>query len=230
MDYPIELSARATSRPLAQPLQSELANSITHGLGVVLSLVGAGWLLIAANEQGQFWLLAGCSIYAICQIAVYSASTLSHAIQEPRRKDWLRSIDQASIYLMAGGSFTPFALAYTCNDGWWVCLAVMWAAALIGFATKVLWKHRVNRVSIPLYIIVGWMPILAAKPAYDNAPSGALMWALAGGCCYTIGTWFLARDHKHIAFHPIWHLLVIAGSSCHFWVMFHYVVNNGAIA
>lgn len=227
MDYPIELSARATTNPLARPLHSEFANTITHGLGVILSVFAASLVLSSAWQLNQSGLLAGCAIYAVCQIAVYTASTLSHAFQEPHRKNLLRSIDQATIYLMAGGSFTPFALAYTCNDGWWVLLAVMWAAALMGFATKILWKHRVNRVSIPLYIIVGWMPLLSAKPAYDNAPSGALIWALAGGLCYTCGTWFLARDEQHVAFHPIWHLMVIAGSSCHFVVTFKYVLQTG---
>lgn len=230
MDYPIELSARAVPVSFAQPLHGELANTITHGFGALLSVIAAAALLLEASRHGQEWLLIGCAIYSAAQIAVYSASTLSHAVQHPQRKDFLRSVDQATIYLMAGGSFTPFALAYTCTDSWWLLLVAMWAAVLIGFSTKVLWRHRVDRVSIPLYVTIGWMPLLSIQPAWEHAPLGALMWALAGGLCYTSGTWFLVRDTRHPAFHSVWHLLVIAGSTCHFVVIFKYVVGSAAVA
>jgi len=236
MEYPVELQTDTidlkvdTAQLCAEltgqrSLSDEAANTLTHGVGLLMSLAGAGLLFNAAVEHAQPGVVAGCVIYAATLIAVYAASTASHAVGQPRLKQRLRSIDQAAIYLLCAGSFTPFALAYCCEDGWWMVLVAMWAVALAGFASKVLWAHRVESVCLVAYMVLGWMPILAARPALEHAPFGALAWAVYGGACYTAGTAFLARDEKYPYFHAVWHLLVIAGSTCHFIVTFNYVVR-----
>ena len=202
----------------------ELANTITHGVGFLLALAGAVALMIAVSAGSEPWLITGCGIYVVTLVSVYAASTLSHAIQQPRTKRALRTIDQAAIFLMAAGNFTPFALAYTCHDAWWSVLVAMWVIAFVGFISKMLWNHRVDAVCIVSYVLLGWMPALVAKPALQHAPLGAIIWSVLGGLCYTAGTFFLVRDDKYPSFHAIWHILVIAGSTCHFFVIMHYVV------
>jgi hemolysin III len=157
-------------------------------------------------------------------IAVYAASTLSHVVLEPKRRRFFRSLDQGVIFLFIAGNFTPVALSLLTGDPWRWLLPLMWFGALAGFCSKVLWKHRVESTAVTHYLAMGWLPITAAQPLVQSLPEGGLFWCVAGGVCYTAGTIFLVCDGKVPYFHAVWHLLVIAGSSCHFVAVVKYIL------
>ncbi len=201
----------------------ELVNTATHGVGLVLSLAGAGVLVGCVLSGGDIWLIVGCSVYAATLVAVYTASTLSHAISNPRLRHLFRTLDQGFIFLLIVGTFTPIALAYLRFEWCWWLLGLMWAIALVGFVSKILFSHRVDKVSIWIYLLLGWMPILGVVPMMQLIPSGALRWMLIGGLCYTIGTAFLILDQRVLHFHAVWHLFVVAGSACHYFAILFFV-------
>src|SRR5690349_1892514 len=137
--------------------REELVNFVTHGLGAGLSLVGAVILISAASQTGDMMRLIGCSIYAATLFAVYAASTLSHLYHNSHLRGLFRTLDQAFIYLLIVGTYTPLALVYL-HGGWlWILFGAMWTVALVGFFSKTLWRHRVEGVSITAYAVLGWM-------------------------------------------------------------------------
>jgi len=202
-----------------------LANAVTHGLGLMLGLVGTVVLMTAAIRQGEPWLITGCGIYAATLIAVYAASTLSHVFQQPELRRLFRILDQSAIYLLIVGTYTPFALAYLCMDSWWVLLVVMWVAALAGFFSKILRAHRVDAVSVVTYLVLGLLPLTAVGPILQTVPFGAIAWILASGLCFVLGLIFFNLDGKVRYFHAAWHVMVIAGSSCQFFLILRYVAS-----
>ena len=220
MIEPMTTGDEAAKRTLHQ----ERVNAITHGCGLVLSLVGGALLLRVAAARGDVWLVLGCSIYSLTLVAVYAASPLSHCIQRPRPKALLRSWDQGLIYLLIAGTYTPIALAYLCSGWWWVLVVLSWALALYGFVTKVVQRHRIESVSTWPYVLLGWLPILGIKPVLLQAPQGVLLWIGVGAACYLVGVVFLVFDHKADYLHAMWHLFVIAGSAFQFVAIYRYLV------
>jgi len=156
-------------------------------------------------------------------VAVYAASTLSHAVARPAWRQAFRILDQGCIYLLIVGTYTPFALEYLRFGWWWPFLLLMWTAALVGFLSKLLFLHRIDAATIWSYLLLGWLPIIPAWAYLNLVPLGALAWILVGGLCYTAGTAFLVLDHRPYQFHAIWHLFVIAGSVCHYIGVFLFV-------
>ncbi|MCE9554875.1 MAG: hemolysin III family protein [Planctomycetes bacterium] len=205
-------------------LHQEHVNAITHGCGLVLSLVAAALLMRVVAVRGDVWLLLGSAIYSFTLVAVYAASTLSHCIQRPEPKHFFRTWDQGLIFLLIAGTFTPFAMAYLRSGWWWVLVVATWVLALAGFISKVVRRHRVEAVSILPYLVVGWLPILGLGPVIAQAPAGALYWAGVGEACYILGIVFLVLDHKAIYLHAVWHLLVIAGSGFQFLCIYRCMV------
>lgn len=207
---PPELPAKQRS------LTDERLNAATHGFGLALAVVGAlvmaGW--VAAD--GDAWRIVGCSVYLASLVTVYAMSTLSHTATSPRWKSLFRRLDQGFIYLLIAATYTPFSLAYLRSGLWWALLGAMWSVALFGFIAKVFFAHRVEAVSVASYILLGWMPIVAAPALMRLMPMGAFWWMVGGGLCYTVGTLFLMNDGRVRHFHALWHLCVIAGSVCHF--------------
>jgi hemolysin III len=157
-------------------------------------------------------------------IALYGASTLSHSSDNPDRRRFYRSLDQGVIFVFIAANFTPFAIAHLPVTTCWLVLSAMWILAILGFTSKVFWRHRVESISILHYLALGWLPILVIVPILRSLPTTGIAWFVAGGCCYTLGTVFLAFDARVRYFHALWHLLVIAGSSCHFYVVLDYVI------
>jgi hemolysin III len=211
--------------PLARSPIEELAHAVTHGIGLLLSIVGGVILIVRVLAEGNVWRIVGCSIFAAALIAVYAASTLSHSVTKPRFKRLFRTLDQGFIYLLIVGTFTPLALEYLRGSWWWLLLAGMWIVALVGFVSKILFSHRVDAVTIWSYVLLGWLPILPGRAYLELVPSAALWWVLAGGLCYTLGTVFLVLDVRRLHFHAIWHLSVLAGSICHFVAIFLFVAS-----
>ena len=202
---------------------AEVANSITHGLGFVLSVVGAIVLLRAASKVDLLQWTAE-AIYAATMVAVYAASTASHVFAQPRVRHFFRMLDQGCIYLFITGTFTPIAAAFLREGHWWILLAAMWAIAIAGFLSKVAFNHRVNNSSAAIPLILGWMPLLGGMPMLALVPIEVRWWVLMGGVCYTLGILFLISDHRHRYLHAAWHLWVIAGTACHFWAILNYTL------
>lgn len=202
------------------PRHEELLNTITHGLGLVLSVWGTV-AIIAAARSIEIGLAIGCGVYAISLIAVYAISTLSHAVQQPRSKHRLRAWDQGVIYLLIAGTYTPFACVYMPSPVRWVVLAGLWSFAIGGFLSKVIWQHRVVAFKAHSYVLFGWLPALTMMHLVSLA---CFTWMAVGGLIYTIGTVFLALDREVRFFHATWHLLVVAASACHYYAIVTFIV------
>lgn len=213
--------------PEPRSTTEELANTVTHAIGLLLSFVGAIVLVSYTLAQGDAWRVVGCTVYAAALVAVYAASTLSHVFSAPQWRHRFRTLDQGFIYLLIVGTYTPFALAYLRTAWWWLFFALMWSVALSGFFSKVLFAHRVEVVSIWTYVVLGWMPVISGMGLVGVAPGVALRWMIIGGVCYTLGCVFLAFDARMTHFHAIWHLFVIAGSACHFFSILLFVAPVG---
>jgi hemolysin III len=204
-------------------VHEELANAITHGIGFLLSVAGSAWLMHTVMQHGNGHAIAGCAIFAVSMMAVYAASTVSHIVQTLHVRRFFRILDQACIYLMISGTYTPFGMTYLSGGWWWLLMAAMWTVALGGFISKTWFAHRVDAARVWTYVLLGWMPMTAAKPILETVPRGALLWMLYGGVCYTIGTFFLTNDRRRSYFHAVWHVLVIAGTACHFYAIYRFV-------
>jgi hemolysin III len=203
--------------------RAELANSITHGLGLLLSLIAAPILLTAA-WRGDAWQFAACVVYSATMIAVYAASTASHWFCRPWLRHFFRVVDQGCIYLFIAGTATPIIATFLRGGYWWMLPAAMWAVAIGGFISKVWMVHRIDCASVVVPLLLGWMPLLGGTALFDALPAGLLWWMLAGGICYMAGIFFLTFDHRHDFMHSGWHLLVIAGTACHFFAIMHYAL------
>ena len=201
----------------------EVANTITHGLGFVLSVPGAIAMAIWVLREGDAWRLLGCMIYAPSLVTMYAMSTLSHCCSAPNLKRFFQMLDQGFIYVLIAATYTPFSLAFLRTNPWWLFLAVMWTIAMFGFFSKILLAHRVDAVSIWIYVVLGWIAGVAAPSLVGLVPAAGLWWMLIGGLCYTVGTVFLIFDNHVRYFHALWHLFVIAGSACHFFVILLFV-------
>jgi hemolysin III len=185
--------------------------------------VGAFALAFRVRREGVAWLMLGCMVYVPSLIAVYAMSTLSHVCTAANLKRIFRMLDQGFIYVLIVGTYTPFSLAFLRTPPWWTFLAVMWTIAMFGFLSKILLAHRIDGVSIWIYVALGWMPVVAAFSLVGVVPEAGLWWMLIGGLCYTSGTVFLMFDNYVRHFHALWHIFVIAGSTCHFFVILNFV-------
>ncbi len=204
-------------------LIEEIANSITHGIGLVLSLAGFAALVALALARGSQWHIAGCCVYGATLVAVYASSTLYHSFQKPRLKRILRTVDQVAIFLLIAGTYTPFTLVNLRGVWGWTLLTLVWTLALFGIGFRVVFVDRYKAVTIALYLAIAWMAIFAVKPIFATVPLGGLAWIGAGGLAYMTGLVFFAWDRLPFN-HTIWHLFVMAGSGCHYFAVMFYVL------
>ena len=210
-------------------ISDELANTLTHLLGLVLSLVGAPGLIFMAARYGDAWHVLSCSVYGVALVLLYAASTTYHWVQAPRLKQILRVVDHACIYLLIAGTYTPFTLVTIGGPWGWTLFSLVWGLAVIGICFKILWTGRFEFISTLTYVLMGWMALIAVYPIVTEFPLGCTLWILAGGSSYTIGVIFYAFDSKPYM-HAIWHLFVLAGSACHYVAVMEYVLPSGALA
>jgi hemolysin III len=190
-----------------------------------MAVVGAQAMLPRLVGQHDRWLGTGCLMYLVSLLSVYAMSTLSHGATSAKWKSRFRALDQGFIYLLIVGTYTPYSLAYLHGPKWVALMCVMWSVALVGFVAKVFFAHRVESVSVMAPLMLGWIPIVAVPTLMRTAPSGAFEMILSGGICYTAGILFLIYDERVKHFHAMWHLCVIAGSTCHFCGLLNYVVS-----
>ena len=207
-------------RNWTQSVGEEVANGISHGIGLVGAIIGTPILLVAAFHHGDIPFLIGTIVFTTTMLLVYLASTLYHGWPETKTKSLLQVIDHAAIFLLIAGTYTPFALGPLRGAGGLTMLGIVWALALFGVimkATRGVLRHR--RLAMTLYLGTGWMALAFMRPLALAIPLSALLWLIAGGLAYTAGTLFFANERLRYG-HFIWHLFVLAGSSCHFVAVF----------
>lgn len=214
-----------TTRPIKVPVQTqaeEWANSITHGIGVVLSIIGFPILIVMAIARGEISLLVGSGIFGGTLVFMYAASTLYHSFRKPNLKRVLRILDHIAIYLLIAGTYTPFVLLYL-DGGWaWTLLCLEWGIALAGIVFKLFFTGRFGIASTLVYIAMGWLAVGVLKPLLVAAPFGCVAWMAAGGLLYTGGIVFYAWERLPYN-HAIWHLFVLGGSLCHYLALTLYL-------
>lgn len=207
---------------------TEWANALTHGLGLVLSLVGAAVLVVLAVLAGSPRLVLAVGVFGAALVLLYAASTCYHWVCRVRLKERLRVLDHVAILYLIAGSYTPFALVSVRGVWGYTMLVLIWALALYGTYFKLFSRHRYSGHATWLYVGMGWLAVLFAGPMIAAVPWGGLGWLALGGLAYTGGIAFFALDARHRWAHPVWHLFVLAGSACHFVAVLRYVVPAGA--
>lgn len=207
--------------------REELANSLTHGLGTLLSVAGLVLMVVFAARYGDAWHVVSTAIFGTTLVLLYTASTLYHSLRGERLKVLLQKFDHAAIFLLIAGSYTPFALVTLRGPWGWSLFGVVWGLAVVGVTIKFRLAGRFRVVSTLIYIAMGWLVLVAIKPLVVALPAGGMKLLVAGGLCYTGGAVFYLW--KRLPFHhAIWHLWVLAGSACHWAAVFVYVVPAGS--
>jgi hemolysin III len=222
------LSDRGTPPSLPPVVvREEIANSVTHGLGLLASLVGSFVLVSLSVEQGEAWYVVSAAVYGATLVALYAASTLYHALKGTRARNVLRVLDHCAIYLLIAGTYTPVTLV-SMRGGWgWTLFGLAWGLAAVGIAFKILATGRFAVLSTVAYVLMGWLCIVAVKPMLILLSPGALAFLGAGGLLYTAGIVFY--HSKRVPYsHAVWHLFVIAGSVCHYLAIALYVLVPSA--
>lgn len=205
----------------------EVANTLTHGFGLVLSLIGFVILVTLAGLNGSVWHIASAVVYGLSLITLYGASTFYHSAITPRAKSNLQLVDHCCIYLLIAGSYTPFALIVLRDGIGFGLLAFAWIFAVVGIVTKVVFEIRSGFVSATIYLIMGWVGVIAMDPLYNAVGIIPLILAALGGLSYTLGIVFFGwKSIKH--HHAIWHLFVLGGSVFHFIAIAGYVIPYAA--
>ena len=215
-----------TTRTNVYSRGEEIANSVTHGLGLVLSVAGLCVLVTVAGLRGDAWTVTGCAVFGASLVLLYGASTCYHALPAPRWKPWLRVFDHAAIFLLIAGSYTPFLLVSLRGPWGWSLFGVVWTIAVAGIVLKVFYTGRFRLLSTILYLFMGWIVLIAIKPLVEALPRSSLILLFAGGAAYSAGTLFYMW--KRLPYHhAVWHLFVLGGSVCHFFAVFSGVVPRG---
>ncbi|MBA3987912.1 PAQR family membrane homeostasis protein TrhA [Aliidiomarina maris] len=204
-------------------LGEEIANSVSHGIGALLSMVGLGFLIWLSVQYGDVWHVVSTAIYGTSLVLLYSASTLYHAIPHPKAKRVFQLLDHSMIFVLIAGTYTPFALVSLRGPWGWTLFGVVWGIAIAGIILETVKKERIKWLSLSLYLGLGWMAIVVIKPMIDSVPSVGLLFLLAGGLSYSLGVVFYVRKQM-LYHHAIWHMFVMAGSALHFCAVLFGVV------
>ena len=213
---------KVSHQPPRESVGEEIANSITHGVGAILSLLGTGLLLYRAVRDGTAVHIASFTIYGASLFLLHLSSTLYHALHAPRAKKVFWVFDHCSIYLLIAGTYTPFLLLSLWGKWGATLLVIIWTLAIVGIVFKSLFIGKFRKTSVALYIVMGWMIVVAARELWLRVPHEALVYMAAGGLSYTIGVIFYSW--RRIPFnHMIWHLFVLGGSACHYVAILFYL-------
>lgn len=197
----------------------EIANSVSHGLGLVGALVGTPFLIMQAARHGSSEFIIGASLFSVTMVLLYFLSTLYHAFPTGKTKRVLRAIEQAAIFIFIASTYTPFTLGVLQGVWGWTLLGLVWGLATIGVALLMLGKMSHLMIPTSLYLLMGWLILMALEPLFAKMPPVGVHLLVAGGVAYTIGVAFLAVD-SHLRYgHLIWHLCVTAGTTCHYFAV-----------
>lgn len=206
-----------------QSLGEEIANSISHGMGLLIALVSTPILISAAVRQGGVTASIGSGIFALTLVLLYLASTLYHALPYNRAKRLFQVFDHCAIFLLIAGTYTPFTLGVLRGAWGWVLLVLIWTLAVAGVGAKAIGGIRYPLLSTWLYVGMGWIALIAIRIVWLRVPPEGIGWLVAGGIAYTTGVGFFAAEQMRYS-HFMWHLFVLAGSLCHIWAVLWYAV------
>jgi hemolysin III len=205
-------------------LQEEIANSVIHGVGLAGGLAAGPFLVLAASRHGGSADIAGASVFVGTVVLLYLSSTLYHAMPKNKAKSVFRVIDHSAIYLLIAGTYTPFTLGVLRGAWGWTLFGLVWSTAAVGVILKVAGGIRYPRLSTALYVVMGWIAVIAIRPLWLRMPVSGWLWLLAGGLAYTAGIIFYAADQRVRYGHFVWHLFVLMGTVCHFFAVLWYAV------
>ena len=211
---------------MAEPVMSrgeERANSLSHAVGFLGAVAATPILIVRAVHDGSAANIVASSIFGATMMMLYLASALYHAALPGPRKEWLERFDHAAIYLLIAGSYTPFTLGVLRGPWGWSLFGVVWAAAVVGVVIKLSTGVRYRKLSTAMYLLMGWAIVIAIRPLVHNMQSGGLAWLAGGGLAYTLGTVFYLNRRLRYA-HFLWHLFVLAGSTCHFFAVLWFAI------
>jgi hemolysin III len=201
----------------------EKFNTCTHLAGALLALVGGVVLVVLAALGGDVWKIVSFSIYAATLVLLYSFSTLYHNAGQGKFKLFLQKLDHNAIYLLIAGSYTPFTLVSLRGPWGWSLFGVVWGLASLGISQELWLKKKTRVVSLLIYILMGWVALVAVVPLLAALSWSGFAWLAAGGLAYTVGIIFYLYDEKFAHWHGIWHLFVLAGSTLHYFAILLYV-------
>jgi hemolysin III len=208
--------ASAVRRP-----REELANSLSHGFGFMCAVAATPVLIIGASSRGTADDIVGSSVFGATMVLLYLASTWYHAVPVSPLKDRLQKLDHAAIYLLIAGTYTPFTLGVLGGAWGWTLFGLVWGAAAVGVCVKLIAGVRYPRLSTAMYVIMGWLVLIAIRPLTVSMPPAGVLWLVAGGISYSAGVVFYAARRLPYS-HFVWHLFVLAGSTCHFFAVLWY--------
>ncbi|MFH1850758.1 MAG: hemolysin III family protein [Candidatus Neomarinimicrobiota bacterium] len=220
-----QINAFKNSKPVEifYTLKEDIANSVTHGIGAILSFLTLIPLIIFATWSGDPWRIAGFVVFGFSLFLVYLTSSLYHGITKPRVKQVFRILDHAAIYFLIAGTYTPIILVALRNPLGWALLGIVWVMAVAGVIHEIFFFSKMNWFSVPYYVLMGALILFAIKPLLEMVPLGMTIWLLVGGACYIVGLIFYAWERLPYN-HAIWHLFVIGGSVCHVFAVFRFLV------
>ncbi|HEY3317015.1 MAG TPA: hemolysin III family protein [Coriobacteriia bacterium] len=209
--------------PRQYSLGEEIANAITHGLGVLASIVALVVLVAVSAIYGNIWHVISVSVYGATLVLLYTASTLYHSLSSTRARHVFKVIDHASIYLLIAGTYTPFTLVTLRGPWGWSLFVIVWVLAVAGVSLEAFWVYRPRWVSGVVYLAMGWLVVVAIRPLLAALPAHGWQLLLAGGLAYTLGVVFYVL--KRVPYmHMVWHLFVLAGSALHFFSVLLFVL------
>ena len=200
----------------------DLANTLSHGIGLLLALVALPFLVMDALAADGALPLIGASVFGVTMVLAYLTSTLYHAYPQANRHGFLRKLDHSAIYLLIAGTYTPVLLGVLHGTTGMVMLAVIWTLAVAGVVFKLLAGARYRKVSVALYVAMGWAALAVIQPLWAKMAPGGLAWLFAGGIAYTAGVAFYLMHERMRYSHLVWHLFVLGGTACHFVMVWRY--------
>jgi hemolysin III len=207
-------------------LREERLNSLTHGLGALLSAVGTLVLVLTAAREGDVWKIVSFSIFGASLILLYSASTFYHASRSPRVREIWKMLDHCAIFLLIAGTYTPFLLVNLRGPTGWTLFGIIWGLALAGIILKLVFGHRYKILRVIVYLAMGWLIVFAAGELNTQVSELGVRLTVIGG--YTLGVVFYLADRLPYN-HAIWHLFVVGGSLCHFYAIYYAVLPYGTL-
>jgi hemolysin III len=210
-----------TEPPSTLSIREEIANSISHGFGLILAIIALPVLLLSATRAGSTHFTVGAAVFGATMIVLYLSSTLYHSVTHHEAKRFFRLFDHSAIFLLIAGTYTPFTLGVLRGAWGWTLLAIVWCLAIAGIIIKAFPRTRHSWVCMVLYLVMGWLALVAIKPIWELVPVPGILLILAGGVAYTGGLAFFAMRSLRYS-HFIWHLFVLAGTTCHFFAVLWY--------
>ena len=210
-----------------QSLGEEIANAVSHGAGTLAAIIGTPFLIDAAFRNGGSTAVAGACVFAVSAILLYLTSTVYHALPHGKTKELVEVFDHSAIYLLIAGTYTPFTLGVLRGSLGWTLFGIIWTLAILGVVMKMVRGVQNPLFSVGLYLVMGWLILIAARSLWLHLPRPGLLWLVAGGLAYTGGVAFYLMKRLPYG-HLVWHLFVLAGTACHYFAILWYAAAKPA--